>query len=127
AKRLTQGEFSLQTDQQDSAPVPEWSRDGQSIAFTRFPGPWWGPSFQSVIDQVDADGGKPRDLVQDKGAFDFCYAPADSAYAFMRARDGDQNNGNAMYVGEGKGDARDVTAALARNIDEYEWLPDGKS
>jgi dipeptidyl aminopeptidase/acylaminoacyl peptidase len=127
AKRLTQGEFSLQTDQQDSAPVPEWSRDGHSIAFTRFPGPWWGPSFQSVIDQVDADGGKPRDLVQDKGAFDFRYAPAGSAYAFMRARDGDQNNGNAMYVGEGKGDARDVTAALARNIDEYEWLPDGKS
>src|SRR6185437_9302397 len=28
AKRLTQGDFSLQTDQQDSAPVPVWSRDG---------------------------------------------------------------------------------------------------
>ncbi|HJU08852.1 MAG TPA: S9 family peptidase [Rhodanobacteraceae bacterium] len=127
AKRLTQGEFSLQTDQQDSAPVPEWSRDGHSIAFTRFPGPWWGPSFQSVIDQVDADGGKTRDLVQDRGAFDFRYAPAGNAYAFMRARNGDQNNGNAVYVGDGQGAARDATAALARNIDEYEWLPDGKS
>ncbi|HEY3520313.1 MAG TPA: S9 family peptidase [Rhodanobacteraceae bacterium] len=127
AKRLTQGEFSLQTDQQDSAPVPEWSRDGRSIAFTRFPGPWWGPSFQSVIDQVDADGGKPRALVEDKGAFAFRRAPTGDAYAFMRARNGDQNNGNAVYVGEGKNNARDITAALARNIDEYEWLPDGKS
>src|SRR5690348_14270916 len=43
AKRLTEGEFSLQTDQQDSAPVPEWTHDGHSIVFTRFPGPWWGP------------------------------------------------------------------------------------
>ena len=127
AKRLTQGEFSLQTDQQDSAPVPEWSRDGSSIAFTRFPGPWWGPSFQSVIDQVDASGGQPHALIQSEGAFDFHHAPNGDAYAYMRPRGGDQNNGNAVYVGDGHGDARDVTAALARNIDTYEWLPDGKT
>src|SRR6185312_2896334 len=127
AKRLTQGEFSLQTDQQDSAPVPEWSHDGHGIAFTRFPSPWWGPSFQSVIDHVDVVGGKTHSLVEDKGAFAFRYAPTGDDYAFMRARNGDQNNGNAVYVGGGKGGTRDVTAALARNIDEYEWLPDGGS
>lgn len=127
AKRLTQGEFSLQTDQQDSAPVPEWSHDGHGIAFTRFPSPWWGPSFQSVIDHVDVVGGKTHSLVEDKGAFAFRYAPMRDDYAFMRARNGDQNNGNAVYVGGGKGGTRDVTAALARNIDEYEWLPDGGS
>src|SRR5690348_4010309 len=32
-KRLTEGEFSLQTDQQDSAPVPAWTHDGRGIAF----------------------------------------------------------------------------------------------
>ncbi|MGA9826811.1 MAG: hypothetical protein WBQ57_00505, partial [Rhodanobacteraceae bacterium] len=33
--RLTKGDFSLETDQQDSAPDPAWSRDGHSIAFVR--------------------------------------------------------------------------------------------
>ncbi|MER3546462.1 MAG: hypothetical protein C4338_02210, partial [Rhodanobacteraceae bacterium] len=127
AKRLTRGDFSLQTDQRDSAPVPEWSHDGRGIAFTRFPGPWWGPSFQSVIDEVDTNGGQPHALVTARGSCDLKFAPQGDAYAFMRARDGDQNNGNAVYVSEGNGDPHDATAALARNIDTYEWLPDGKS
>lgn len=126
-RRLTEGDFSLQTDQQDSGPVPAWSPDGHSIGFTRFPGPWWGPSFQSVIDVVGVDGGKPRALVTAQGSFDLKYAPRGGAFAFMRPRDGDQNNGNAVYVANGGAAPRDVTAALARNFDTYEWLPDGKT
>ena len=127
AKRLTEGDFSLQTDQQDSAPMPQWSHDGHSIVFTRFPGPWWGPSFQSVIDEVDASGGKPHALVDAQGSGSLKFAPQGNAYAYQRPRNGDQNNGNAVYVDDGHGDPRDVTAALARNIDAYEWLPDGKT
>jgi dipeptidyl aminopeptidase/acylaminoacyl peptidase len=125
AKRLTQGTFSLQTDQRESAPVPEWSRSG-SIAFTRYPGPYWGPSFHSVIAGVDAGGGEIRTLVPAEGAAMVSYAPGGDALAFKRVRNGDQNNGNAVYV-MAKGVIRDATQALARNFNTYAWLPGGKA
>ncbi len=124
ARRLTQGSFSLQTDEQDTTPMPEWSRDGRSVAFTRFPGPYWGPSFHSVIASVDASGGEIRALVQAEGSNTASYSPAGDALAYLRPRDGDQNNGNAVYVME-HGAVRDVTQAQARNFDTYRWLPDG--
>ena len=124
--RLTAGAFSLQTDQEGATPLV-WGRDGKSIAFTRFPGPYWGPSFRSVIDAVAADGkGKPVTLVADQGASDLAYAPGGHGFAFLRVRGGDQNNGNAVYVG-GDGAIRDATAALARNFNAYAWLPGGKA
>jgi dipeptidyl aminopeptidase/acylaminoacyl peptidase len=126
AKRLTQGTFSLQTDQQNSAPVPAWSRDGRSIAFTRFSGPYWGPSFHSVIAAVDASGGEPRTLVSAEGSSAVSYAPGSDALAFERPRDGDQNNGTAVYV-TANGVSRDVTQTLARNFNAYAWLPGGKA
>jgi len=125
AKRLTQGDFSLATDQ-DDAPEPAWSRDGRTIAFTRFPDPYWALSFRSVIDDVAVEGGAPGHLVALEGATTTSYAPAGDAFAFMRPRGGDQNNGNAVYVAQG-GKPFDATRALARNIDSYTWLPDGKS
>ena len=126
AKRLTEGSFSLSTDQQDNVPEPVWSRDGQHIAFVRFPGPYWGPSFQSVIDTVDVAGGAPRTLVAEQAVMDPRYAPTGNALAFARPRGGDQNNGNAVYVSV-DGPSRDVTQTLARNFNNYVWLPDGKA
>lgn len=126
AKRLTQGSYSLQTDQQDDTPVPAWSRDGRSIAFVRFPGPYWGPSFHSVIASVDTSGGEPRTLVPDEGSANIIYAPDSGNFAFVRPRNGDQNNGNAVYVTTGSS-TRDVTQTLARNFNGYVWLPRGKS
>jgi dipeptidyl aminopeptidase/acylaminoacyl peptidase len=124
--RLTRGDYSLQTDQGSATPLA-WTRDGKRIVFTRFPGPYWGPSFHSVIDAVPADGkGEPAMLVADQGSSDFAYAAGGNAYAFMRPRGGDQNNGNAVYVG-GDGATRDATAALARNFNAYAWLPGNKA
>jgi len=126
AKRLTQGTFSLQTDQQNSAPVPEWSHDGRSIVFTRFSGPYWGPSYHSVIAAVDASGGETRTLVSAEGSSAASYAPGSDALAFERPRGGDQNNGIAVYV-MANGASRDVSQALARNFNAYAWLPGGKA
>jgi dipeptidyl aminopeptidase/acylaminoacyl peptidase len=124
AKRLTQGGFSLQTDEQDATPVPAWSRDGRTIAFTRFPNAYWGPSFHSSIVAMDAGGGESKALVSSEGATAIDYAPEGDGFAFMRSRDGDQNNGVAVYV-SAKGAERDVTKTLARNFNTYAWLPHG--
>jgi dipeptidyl aminopeptidase/acylaminoacyl peptidase len=125
AKRLTQGTFSLQTDQRDSAPVPEWSHNG-SIVFTRYPGPYWGPSFHSVIAAVDAGGGEIRTLVPAEGSNVPAYAPGTGVLAFTRVRNGDQNNGDAVYV-MAHGVIRDLTQTLARNFNTFAWFPDGKA
>lgn len=126
AVRLTRGPYSLQTDRQGT-PYPAWSADGRTIAFIRYPGPYWGPSFHSVVDEIAATGGTPRMLSARQGAMQVRFAPGSSArYAYLRPRKGDENNGNAVYVGEA-GHDRDVTADLARNIDTYAWMPDGRS
>ncbi len=125
AKQLTKGSFSLETDQGGATP-PAWSHDGLSIAFTRFPGPYWGPSFHSVIDEVSVKGGNPRALASAQGAMNFAYAPGSNDFAFQRPRNGDENNGYAVYV-NANGNTYDATKALARNFNAYAWLPDGRA
>jgi dipeptidyl aminopeptidase/acylaminoacyl peptidase len=126
AKRLTQGGFSLETDQRNSTPVPEWSRDGRSIAFERFPGPYWGPSFHSVIGSVDTNSGVLRTVIAAEGSTMPAYAPSGDSLAYLRPRSGDLNNGNAVYV-MADGSVLDVTRSLARNINAFRWLPDGSA
>ena len=121
AKRLTHGDFSLQTDQEGATPLV-WSHDGKRIIFTEFPSPYWGPSFHSIIAEIDASGGEPHTLVPEQTSSDFAYAPGNDNFAFLRPRNGDQNNGNAVYVSV-NGKLRDATAALARNLNSFTWLP----
>ena len=125
ARRLTEGTFSLDTDQGGATP-PAWSRDGKEIAFTHYPSSYWGPSFHSVIAQVGLQGGMLSTLVSAQGAVSFAYAPDSDEFAFQRPRNGDENNGNAVYV-NANGNIYDATAVLARNFNFYTWLPDGKA
>lgn len=124
AKQLTEGTFSLDTEQGGATP-PAWSRDGQRIAFTQYTSSYWGPSFHSVIAEVSVNGGALTMLVSAQGAVSLAYAPDSNDFAFQRPRNGDENNGNAVYVNV-SGKTHDATAALARNFNNYVWL-DGKA
>ena len=79
-----------------------------------------------MIASVSVDGGEPQTLVDAQGATAFAYAPDSDRFAFQRSRNGDQNNGNAVYVSD-NGKVNDATAALARNFNGYAWLPGGKA
>ncbi len=125
SKRLTSGSWSLNTDQGTISPLA-WTNDGKSIAFQRFPDVWFGNSYTSTIAEVDTNGGKVRTIVSDEGSGNPTYAPMKSTMAFTRARNGDLNNGNAVYV-DSKGKIHDATADLAWNIMRFAWLPDGKA
>lgn len=125
ARRLTDGQFSLGTDSGGTT-TPAWSRDGQRIAFTKFPNAYWAPSFRSVIAAMDIATGKIKTLVPAQTSEDFKFAPAGDAFAFKRPRGGDQNNGDAVYV-RVDGKTFDATAAQPRHFRHYVWMPDGKS
>ena len=125
ARQSTEGQFSLGTDSGGTT-TPAWSADGQRIAFTKFPSAYWAPSFRSVIAEVDVATGKMKTLVSAQTSEDFKFAPVGDAYAFLRPRGGDQNNGDAVYV-HANGKTRDATAALPRHFRNYVWMPDGQS
>ncbi|MDP2481171.1 MAG: S9 family peptidase [Candidatus Palauibacterales bacterium] len=148
AKRLTSGNWSLQTVPGGAAP-PAWSPDGASILVVRHPGVWFGNAYRSTLIRVDtavadSSGGAVSlavgvpdtaavrigttgdTLLAGEGAGGPKFAPKGGALAFQRNRGGDMNNGNAVYVLR-DGKVRDVTADMARDIGGFAWLPDGKS
>lgn len=123
-KRLTEGSWSLNTDQGMMTPLA-WNPDGKSITFARFPDVWYGNLWGSTIAEVDTNGGNVRTVVKDTASVNPSYASGSGVLAFMRPRDGDLNNGNAIYV-DVNGKIIDVTQGLARNIDQFAWMPGGK-
>jgi dipeptidyl aminopeptidase/acylaminoacyl peptidase len=123
--RLTGGEFSLGTDEGGTT-TPAWSRDGERIAFTRYPGVHWASMFRSVVAEVNVASGEMQTLVAAQGSDHLEFAPTGDAHAFSRTRNGDQNNGNAVYVSVG-GKTYDPTAEMARHFSTYAWMPDGRT
>ncbi|UBM62523.1 S9 family peptidase [Candidatus Sulfidibacterium hydrothermale] len=125
ARQLTHGSWSLGTDQ-GSMSNPAWTADGKSIVFCRYPDVWEGNAWHSVLGKVDVKSGKITTIVEEEGATHPAFAPGNHTLAFMRPRHGDQNNGFAVYIKQ-NGKITDATAGLARNINRFIWLPDGKN
>lgn len=121
AKRLTSGKWSLRTDQ-GSMSKPAWTPDGKSIVFQKFPNVWEGNAWHSVLGKVNVKTGKIDTLVSEQGSGSPKFSSKGSALAFTRPRNGDQNNGFAVYVLK-NGKISDATAAMKRNINNFIWIP----
>ena len=124
-RQLTKGKFSLCTDQETISPVI-WGHDGKSLIFQQFPDVWEGNAWHSIIAKVDTNGSEIKTVIKDEGSGMPEYSSSQKILAFMRARNGDLNNGNAVYV-KMNGEIKDVTQELARNLNRYSWLPEGSS
>lgn len=123
AERLTEGAWSLRTDQDPAFPFT-WTADGSRLVFTRFPDPYTGSAFRSELVSIGSDGKALKPQADAPGATTPRMSPDGATLAFLRPRGGDQNNGNAVYVQTPGGTPRDATRDLARNLDAYAWLPD---
>ena len=128
AKRLTSGSWSLGTVDPGATSELTWSPDGGQIAFVHFPTPLIGDSLGGVIDVVDVRTGKRIPLTGNnglEGAPDF--APAGNLISYSRNLNGDDTNGNGIYVTRvGGGPGKDIRAQIGRNINGTAWDPDGK-
>jgi dipeptidyl aminopeptidase/acylaminoacyl peptidase len=131
AKRLTSGAWSLSKTAEASSPSSplSWSPDGKQICFTRQADPHYGDSDQTVIEILDIDSGKMRQLTKRTlfEGFGF-FSPDGSKIAYWFPRDGDFNNENEIFVASSTGsEGKDVTRGLDRNVMRAIWMPDGKS
>jgi dipeptidyl aminopeptidase/acylaminoacyl peptidase len=131
AKRLTSGAWSLSKTAQASSPSSplSWSPDGKQICFARQADPHYGDSDETVIELLDVDSGKIRQLTKRTlfEGFGF-FSPDGSKIAYWFPRDGDFNNENEIFVASSTGgEGKDVTRGLDRNVMRAMWMPDGKS
>jgi dipeptidyl aminopeptidase/acylaminoacyl peptidase len=125
AKQLTKGRFSLCTDQESISKIV-WNKNGHSIIFQQFPDVWEGNAWHSKIAEVDTMGSEVKILIEDEGSSHPQFSPETDLLSFMRPRNGDQSNGDAVYI-RMEGKKIDITSKLARNINNSLWFPDGKS
>ncbi len=129
AKRLTSGSWSLGTVDPGATSELTWSADGKQIAFVHFPTAVIGDSLGAVVDVIDVRSGKRVRLTGNsglEGSPDF--APAGNAISYSRNTNGDDTNGNAIYVTHpGGGPGKDIRAHIDRNINGTAWAPNGKT
>lgn len=129
AKRLTWGAWNLSKDEDGVTSSLSWSPDGKQICFTRQADPHVGDSDQTVIEILDVESGKIRQLTKRTSFESFgLFSPDGSEIAYWFPRDRDFNNENEIFITSfNGGDGTDLTRGLDRNVRRAIWMPDGKS
>ncbi|MBN2616072.1 MAG: S9 family peptidase [Bacteroidales bacterium] len=122
--QLTHGSWSLGTDQGSLSSIA-WNDQSTEIVFTKYPDVWEGNAWHSVLEQINVSTGKIAPVTNLQGSAYAEYSSENNVLAFLRPRNGDQNNGFAVYVKKGE-KVEDITAPLAHNFDNYAWMPGDK-
>lgn len=115
--RLTSGPWSV------ASGVLSWSSDGKRILYERAPNGIGANEELATVMQltpatgrsIPAGGGHPY---EDNGLF----SPDGKHVAYRLSRDGDPMNEPEAYV-----DNRDVSRALDRHVEQFAWMPQGRT
>ena len=130
-RRLTSGTWSLPISHPPSSPASPiaWSPDGKSIAFVKVETPHSGDGDKSTLQILDVATGSFHALTARTKSEGYpVFSPDGSRIAYWFPRDGQNKNGNEIYVapvsgGEGKA----ITTGIDRNMQRAIWSADGKS
>jgi dipeptidyl aminopeptidase/acylaminoacyl peptidase len=130
-RRLTSGTWSLPISHPPSSPASPiaWSPDGKSIAFVKVETPHSGDGDKSTLQILDVATGSFHALTARTKSEGYpVFSPDGSRIAYWFPRDGQNKNGNEIYIapvsgGEGKA----ITTGIDRNMQRAIWSADSKS
>jgi Tol biopolymer transport system component len=127
-----QGEYRL-TETPQPETEPDWSPDGDLIAFTgrSVSGAPMAPVTNDDIYAVSPDGGQPRQLTTDTGDdFEPVWSPDSTRIAFISSRghccDSESYGSDVYLVGSDGADERRVTDDCTWKTSQ-QWLPHGSA
>ncbi|HET7815203.1 MAG TPA: prolyl oligopeptidase family serine peptidase [Candidatus Baltobacteraceae bacterium] len=127
ARRLTSGSWSLGIVDPYGSSDLSWSADSRRIVFDHYPTADNGDTLGTVVDVIDVKSGKRSALNGVRGERGGHFAPVGDAIAYDRNTGGDPTNGVSVYVTHNGRDAVNVRRNVGRNINGWDWSPDGKS
>ncbi len=120
SQRLTEGDFFVMD--------PQWSPDGEQIAFVSAPSPTANDTmFNATIQIMDVETKETRKLTESNGGEGGPrWSPDGTQIAFLYSLEGYGQNCLYIIPAEG-GSATGLTSDLDRNINPPIWSPDGET
>jgi dipeptidyl aminopeptidase/acylaminoacyl peptidase len=120
------GPAAVLTDGARHAQAAAWSPDGRSIAVVTTATPEADSSLDARLEVVDVATREARQVPGADLAADPAWSPDGRSLAFVRPFDGREISRNDAFVWTvGADRARDVSAAIDRDVSDVRWAPDG--